>query len=209
MGDFVNPFFVQTFHGTSLHNNCKTAHTARFSAYALRAYGLHGRAICDTPGQFFIHSTPPHKDSSIITYTMKHLLKKRIIECIPLCIACLYPSIAMAATGDLYCIVYSFYPIYLFIGLFISFFFMFVPYWHIKSCITQNKTITRLTGCKVSIIFSTIFDILCLLVILLLLFTLGECSMALFAIILTLLCIANLVIQFMFLKKSIKMISDS
>ena len=134
---------------------------------------------------------------------------KRFLKFIPLCIACLYPSVAMAATGDMYCIMYSLVPIYIFLDCSFRFFSMFVPYWHIKSCITQNKTIKHLTRCKVSIILSSIFDISCLVATFILVFTQGECSMALFAIILTLLCIVNLVIQFIFLKKSIKMISDS
>ena len=44
-----------------------------------------------------------------------------------LIISYLYPSVAMAATGDMYCIMYSLVPIYIFFGLFISFFFHVCP----------------------------------------------------------------------------------
>lgn len=77
---------------------------------------------------------------------------RRFYKYLPLIISCLYPSVAMAATGDMYCIMYSLVPIYIFFWTVHFVFFMFVPYWHIKSCITQNKTIKHLTRCKVSII---------------------------------------------------------
>ena len=66
---------------------------------------------------------------------------KRFLRFIPLCFACLYPSIAMA--GDLdgleLAIAYVFAPLLLIVLLFSSIIFTYIPYFYLKSQFTKKR----------------------------------------------------------------------
>ena len=119
-------------------------HTARFLAYALRAYGLHGRAICDTPGQRLYIFT--------FNTTSKKTIMNRLLKFVSFFfIACLYPSIAMAEPllGDF---ILQLFSLFLFVPISI-FVIWLLPY-------AKMSSYPELTGLY---IFNTFIDALVLL----------------------------------------------